>query len=88
MGKRTGEPAKVAQFRAVPQEPDEGVGVRQVKNERGDIGMPEGLDGITRPAVPPMLFQMVAESTVIEVAEDDFKVVPLELPNGYGRDIT
>ena len=50
--------------------------------------MPEGLDRIPRSAVPPMLFQMVAESTIIEVAEDDFKVVPLELSNGWGCDIT
>ena len=70
MGQRAKEAAEMAEGGFIFQTADQGVGVGQVQDEGGDVGSPEGLEGVAVPARGPVLLQTRQERIVAQAGEN------------------
>ena len=65
-----GEPAEGPEFQVVGKAADQGVGVGEIEDEGGDVGPPEGQEGIALAAGGAVLLEAVEEGRVVEDVED------------------
>ena len=79
MGQRAKEAAEISEVGFIFQATNQGVGVGQVQDEGGDVGSPEGLEGIAGASGGAVVLETGQQSRIAQTGENGGKLAEVVL---------